>query len=113
MTRGRLPWVHVLFGASGSGIGEENPDNPARGVRTLTQLLDAEVQQREALGARLDQISAQMQSLIELVRHSERSLLRHGGSTDRQSPPPATPGKDRRRRDNRSSSSSKGAYSIV
>ena len=110
--RGRLPWVHVLFGSSGSG--EESPENPARGVRTLTQLLDAEVQERAALGARLDRISAQMESLIELVSGSERSLRRHSGSVDRQSPPPppAPAGKDRRARDNRSSSSSsKRAYS--
>jgi hypothetical protein len=94
ITRGRLPWVHALFASHGAGGGASlegaqsghETDSPGV-VRALTQRLDAEMKERAALSDRLEQMSAQMEALIDLGSYNaERSLGRRSASADRQSP---------------------------
>lgn len=96
-TRGRLSWVHALLtdGSNSAGAGVVEPGSVngfgshSPNVRSLTQRLDDEMQQRVALNERLEQMSAQMETLIELVGQSEHSR-RRSASADRQSPSPAS-----------------------
>jgi hypothetical protein len=53
--------------------------------QTLSRRLDVEVHERVALTERLEEISAQMVTLIELVGSNERAR-RHGSTAERLSP---------------------------
>ena len=105
-TRGRYPWVHALLGSGSEGgvtLGADGvaiDDLEQRGggggggggssQHGLAQRLDTEMRERSALSERLEQIGAQMETLIELVGSNERARRRQsGGSTNRLSPSPA------------------------
>jgi hypothetical protein len=116
--------VHALFASSSGDDGAGLEGASSRGyephstdgvVRALTRRLDAELQERAALSERLEQMSAQMEALIDLGSYNaERSMGRRSASADRQSPSSAaraqrsfTPSReDHRGHDRRRSSSS-------
>lgn len=90
--RGRRAWVHALLGsgeaAAASGVDDFEDPEQLRS-QTLSRRLDVEVHERAALTERLEEISAQMVTLIELVGSNERARRygSHGG--ERLSPSPA------------------------